>query len=105
MDLLAMLLPIEVAVLLIAWAFLVKPALSRRELSRTLIRRRVVVNLKMGMDGNQSSYHGTLWDHDGQILILKSATAFFPGAAPQDIPGDTVIERDNVEWVQIVEGV
>lgn len=62
---------------------------------RTLVRRRVVVNLLTGR-----AFIGILYRQTGPLLVLRDVTMHEPGAGPADIDGEVVIERHQVEFIQ-----
>lgn len=64
---------------------------------RTAVRRRVVVNTK-----TEKSFSGVLVAKRGPILILKGAAMLSASAPPVTIDGDVVIERSNVDFVQVL---
>lgn len=64
---------------------------------RTLVRHRVVVNLT-----TDRAFTGILWAQRGPLLVLRDVTMLEPGADPAAVDGEVVIERDKVEFVQIV---
>lgn len=63
---------------------------------RRLVRKRVVVN----QDGR--AFAGVLWQQLGPLLVLRNAELLQPGAEPQPMDGEVVIERSTVHFVQIV---
>lgn len=63
---------------------------------RTLVRRKVVVNLNTGR-----AFVGILWAQRGQLLVLRNTTMHEPGAAPSQVDGEVVIERSQVEFIQV----
>ena len=62
---------------------------------RTLIARRVVVNLKSGR-----GVDGLLVRKSGDLLFMREATALEPGAAPAPIDGETVVQRGDIDFIQ-----
>ncbi len=64
---------------------------------RTLSRRRVVVNLV-----DDQAVTGVLWLTHRRLVVLRSASLVQPGREPVRMDGDVVIERDRINWVQIV---
>lgn len=62
---------------------------------RVFWRRRVIVNLIGG-----ASLDGIFYQQDGPLLVLKNATYLEPGAEPVPLDGDTVVERDQVLFMQ-----
>lgn len=63
---------------------------------RLAVRRRVVVNLLSGR-----AFDGVLWARSGRLLVLRGARMLEPGEAPRPLDGDVVLERDQVEFVQV----
>ena len=61
------------------------------------LRRRVLVNLKTG-----KAVAGVLWTRRRRLLVLKDATLYEGREAPVSIDGDVVIERSNVDFVQVL---
>lgn len=64
---------------------------------RRHVRSRVVVNLRSG-----SAIEGVLYRADTKLLEIKNPTVHEPGAEPAPADGSMVIERSNVDYVQIV---
>lgn len=62
---------------------------------RTVVHRRVVVNLTDG-----TALEGVLFRQDGPLLVLKDTTLHLPGAAPTHLDGDVVVERERVSFIQ-----
>lgn len=61
---------------------------------RTIVRRRVVVNL---MDGQALA--GVLWARRGALLVLRSVTVMDgTGSTPAD--GEVVVERSHIAFIQ-----
>lgn len=63
---------------------------------RTLVRKRVVVNLL-----TDRAFTGILWAQRGPLVVLRDATMHEPGAEPQAVDGEVVVERDQIEFIQI----
>lgn len=63
---------------------------------RRYVRKRAVVNLKNG-----AAIEGVLY-RTGSPLEVKDATVHEPGAEPAKADGVIVIDRDNVDYIQIV---
>ncbi len=57
----------------------------------------VIVNLK-----TDTSFRGVFWGRRGQWLILRKAQLIRPKAAPLPIDGEVLIDRANIDWVQVV---
>jgi small nuclear ribonucleoprotein (snRNP)-like protein len=66
---------------------------------RTLTRKKVVVNLL-----SSRAFVGILWAQRGPLLVLRNVTMHEPGAAPASVDGEVVIERDQVEFIQVTTG-
>ena len=62
---------------------------------RTLMARRVIVNLKSGR-----GVDGLLVRKSGDLLFIREATALEPGATPQAIDGETVVQRGDIDFIQ-----
>lgn len=65
---------------------------------RTAVRRRVVVNLP------DKAFSGVLFAKRGPLLVLRDSQLHVPGAQPQVMDGEVVIERSKVDFVQVVPG-
>lgn len=66
---------------------------------RTALRRRVLVALR-----SDKAIRGTLIAKRGPLLVLANAVLLEPGhELPMD--GQVVIERSNVEWIQVLAAV
>lgn len=63
---------------------------------RRYTRTRVVVNLKTGV-----GVEGVLY-RTGSPLEVKDATVHEPGAEPAKADGSILIDRNNVDYIQIV---
>jgi small nuclear ribonucleoprotein (snRNP)-like protein len=63
---------------------------------RTLVRRKVVVNLH-----SNRAFVGILWAQRGPLLVLRNAIMHEPGAKPSPIDGELVVERAQVEFIQV----
>jgi hypothetical protein len=66
---------------------------------RSLVARRVVINLKTGR-----GLDGLLVRKSGDLLFLRNATALEPGSAPAPIDGETVVQRQDVDFIQTLVG-
>lgn len=62
---------------------------------RTVIHRRVVVNLLSG-----SAINGVLVRQRGPLLHLKDAQLLEQGAEPAPLDGEIVVERSQVDFIQ-----
>jgi hypothetical protein len=62
----------------------------------TLVKRRVVVNLKTGR-----ALEGILYAKRGPLYVLRNATLHDEGRQ-LNMDGEAVIERQDVEWVQVL---
>lgn len=65
---------------------------------RTAVRKRVVVNLA------DKAISGILWAKRGPLLVLRDAKLHHPGAPEVPVDGEIVIERDRVEFMQVLLG-
>jgi small nuclear ribonucleoprotein (snRNP)-like protein len=63
---------------------------------RTLERKRVVVNLHSGR-----AFVGILWAQRGPLIVLRDVTMHEAGAAPAGVDGEIVIERREIEFIQV----
>jgi len=76
----------------VAWALL-----ERRRADPLEPRPRVLVNLK-----TDKAVDGVLWERSPSLLVLKDARLFEgPGREPIHVDGDVLIERGNVDFVQV----
>lgn len=64
---------------------------------RRYVRSRVVVNLKSGR-----AVEAVLYRQTGQLLELRDATIHEPTAPPVPADGAIIIERSQVDYIQIV---
>jgi hypothetical protein len=65
---------------------------------RTLVARRVVINLKSGR-----GLDGLLVRKAGDLLFLRNATALEAGTAPAVIDGEAVIQRSDIDFIQTLD--
>jgi hypothetical protein len=65
---------------------------------RTLVARRVVINLKTGR-----GVDGLLVRKAGELLFLRNATALEPGASPVPMDGETVVQRCDIDFIQTLD--
>lgn len=63
---------------------------------RTLTRKSVVVNLH-----SSRAFVGVLWAQRGPLIVLRNVVMHEPGAAAAPVDGEVVIERAQVEFIQI----
>lgn len=63
---------------------------------RLASRQRVLVALRSGR-----AVTGVLWARRGRSLVLKSAEMLEPGQEAILMDGDVVLDRDQVEYVQV----
>ncbi len=66
---------------------------------RTALRRRVVVNLK-----TDKAFRGILFSAPGPLLVLKEGELLEAGREPVKIDGDVVLEKGNVDFLQVLPG-
>lgn len=64
---------------------------------RLALRRRVIVNLK-----SDKALSGVLTSKSGPLLELKNASLLEAGRSPVPMDGSVLIERANVDFVQVV---
>lgn len=62
---------------------------------RTIVRRRVVVNLLSG-----TAISGVLMKKSGPLLIIRDAVLHDPGSPPQPMDGEAIVERTSVDYIQ-----
>ncbi len=86
---------LTVAVLCIAGA-LIWHGLDLFSARRLAARKRVLVSLRSGR-----AVTGVLWTQRGRSLVLKSAELLEPGSEAVPMDGDLLLDRDQVEWVQV----
>ncbi len=65
---------------------------------RSALRRRVLVNLK-----TDKALAGVLWAKRGPILVLKD-TSLHEAGRQAAIDGEVLVERSNVDFVQVLPG-
>lgn len=65
---------------------------------RTAIRKRVVVNLA------DKAFSGVLWAKRGPLLVLRDVELLEAGRQPQRVDGEVVIERTQVQFMQVLAG-
>lgn len=63
---------------------------------RTAVRRRVVVNLP------DKAFTGVLWAKRGPLLVLRDVQVLEGARAPQSVDGEVVVERRQVEFIQVL---
>jgi small nuclear ribonucleoprotein (snRNP)-like protein len=63
---------------------------------RTLLRKNVVVNLL-----SSRAFVGVLWAKRGPLIVLRNVVMHEAGAAPAPVDGEIVIERDQIEFIQV----
>jgi hypothetical protein len=63
---------------------------------RLVARRRVLVNLRSGRAMN-----GVMWSRRGRTLVLQQVELIEPGSAAVVMDGMVVVDRDQVEFVQV----
>lgn len=63
---------------------------------RLVARKRVLVRLHSG-----TALTGVLWQRRGRLLVLKQATLLEVDAEPAQMDGDVVVDRDQVEFLQV----
>ncbi|MEU0808788.1 hypothetical protein [Streptomyces sp. NPDC005970] len=65
---------------------------------RTAVRKRVVVNLA------ERAFRGVLWAKRGPLLVLRDVDLLEAGREPQRVDGEIVVERSQVEFIQVLAG-
>lgn len=61
--------------------------------------KRVLVNLKSG-----AAFRGILTKEFGGVIVLQQADYIEPGSESVSAPGEILIEKNNIEFVQIIGG-
>lgn len=64
---------------------------------RTAVRKRVLVNLR-----TEKAFRGVLWAKRGPLLVIRGAELFEAGRPPVAMDGEVVVDRSNVDFVQVV---
>lgn len=64
---------------------------------RSALHRRVLVALK-----TDKTFRGVLYAKRGPLLILKDAELLEAGRDPVKLDGEVLIERPNVDFVQVL---
>ncbi len=64
---------------------------------RTATKRRVIVNLK-----TEKAFAGVLWAKRGALLVLKDAFVLEAARDAVKVDGEVVIERSNVDYIQVL---
>jgi len=70
-----------------------------RAYKRLAYTKRVLVNLKSG-----AAFRGNLTKEIGQLIVIQSAEYIEPGAEAISAPGEIIIEKSNIEFIQIIGG-
>jgi small nuclear ribonucleoprotein (snRNP)-like protein len=70
-----------------------------RSYKRVAYSKRVLVNLKSG-----AAFRGFLVKEVGQLLVLQQAELIEPGAESVSVPGEILIDKGNVEFIQVIGG-
>ena len=65
---------------------------------RLTYAKRCMVNLKSG-----SAFSGYLVGAPRSVIILKGASFIEPGVQPVEVFGEVLIEKTNIEFIQITE--
>ena len=60
-------------------------------------KRQVIVNTKTGR-----AFRGILWRKRWRYLVLRNAELLKPGRETMPMDGEIVIDRDNVDFMQVV---
>lgn len=64
---------------------------------RTALRKRVLVNTR-----TDKAFRGVLWAKRGPLLVLRDVELLEAGAREIPFDGELVIERGNVDFVQVL---
>ncbi len=65
---------------------------------RPPLLRRVIVNFT---HDPTEAFEGVLWSSRGPWLTLKDASALKAGVPPEKIPGDIIIHRSQIAYLQV----
>lgn len=65
--------------------------------NRLAVRRRVLANL---IDGQ--AMNGVLIARRGRYLVLRDVTLLSPGAEPTAMDGEVLLDRDRVDFLQVM---
>lgn len=65
--------------------------------NRLAVRRRVLANL---IDGN--AMNGVLIARRGGYLVLKDVTLLSPGSEPTPMDGEVLLDKDRVDFLQVL---
>ena len=84
-----------IVALAVAACAVVASVAAYRSAWRLARRRRVVVVLESGV-----SVEGVLWRTAGPLLVLRDATIHAEATSP--VAGEVVIERHQVQWLQVL---
>jgi hypothetical protein len=60
-------------------------------------RHEVILHTKSG-----KTFRGVLWRKTGRWVILKAAALVIAEGQNADLEGDTWVDRDNVDFMQVV---
>jgi small nuclear ribonucleoprotein (snRNP)-like protein len=69
-----------------------------RRAYRDLVAARLIVNTKTGR-----TFRGLLWEDRRELLVLRDAT-MLEGRADTVVDGEVVIERGNIDFIQVLPG-
>lgn len=61
-------------------------------------RRSVVIVTK-----TDRTFRGVLWDQTADHVVLKNPEMLVVKAEPMQLPGELVIPRSNVDYLQVIE--
>lgn len=61
------------------------------------VKRRVLVNTK-----TDKAFRGVLWQRTGGYLVLRNAELLEPRRDPVLMDGEVVLERGNVDFLQVL---
>lgn len=71
---------------------------SARSYKRLARAKRCLINLKSG-----TAFQGYLIEAPAGIVVIKGATVIEPGSEPVRVSGEIIIEKANIEFIQITE--
>ena len=59
--------------------------------------KQIIINTK-----TDRAFRGLLWEKRRRILVLRSVEMVKPGGDVVKVDGEVVIERENVDFIQVV---
>lgn len=92
---------VEVAVVLVAATLVVSVAIVAAyavSMFRVTTRRTAIVNTK-----TDQAFRGVLWKVRGRLIVLRNAQ-IYTGGESKPVDGEVVLDRSNVDFIQIITG-